>query len=94
MKKAISIIGGKWKAPILCALKADGTARYNDLLKKIDGITNTMLASSLKELERDALVTRTVFNTMPLRVEYSLTEKSERLIPILQSLVQWYGDIY
>ncbi len=93
LKKALEIIGGKWKVRILCTLKVAEVSRYNEMLKKIDGITNTMLASSLKELERDGLVKRTIYDTMPVKVEYSLTEKTEKLIPILVSLGMWYAEV-
>ena len=53
--KALSAIGGKWKLRLICTLYVDGTQRYNDLLKKTGGITNTMLATSLKELEAEYL---------------------------------------
>jgi len=82
-------IGGKWKIRILCALHKDGTTRYGELKRKISGITNTMLASSLKELEKDELLYRTQYDEMPVRVEYTLTDKCEDLMPILQSLANW-----
>jgi DNA-binding HxlR family transcriptional regulator len=87
--KALRLIGGKWKIPILCALYSDGTTRYNELRRKIKGITNTMLASSLKELEEDGLVLRTQYEEMPVRVEYSLTDACDGLMPILLQLAQW-----
>jgi DNA-binding HxlR family transcriptional regulator len=86
---ALKLIGGKWKIPILCALNQDGTTRYNELKRKIRGITNTMLASSLKELEEDGLISRTQYMEMPLRVEYTLTDRCEELIPILGQLAKW-----
>lgn len=82
-------IGGKWKVRILCALHQDGTTRYNELKRKIQGITNTMLAASLKELEQDGLIVRTQFMEMPVRVEYSITDACADLIPILVQLAQW-----
>jgi DNA-binding HxlR family transcriptional regulator len=89
LQRALSWIGGKWKLPILCALHQDGATRYNALRRKISGITNTMLSSSLKELEDDGLVRRKQYMEMPLRVEYSLTESSYTLIPILTQLARW-----
>lgn len=89
LQQALNIIGGKWKIPILCALQQDGTTRYNELKRKIAGITNTMLASSLKELERDGLVCREQFMEMPLRVDYSITQTGLELIPILSQLAKW-----
>lgn len=86
---ALNLIGGKWKIPIICALKQDGPTRYNDLKRKVSGITNTMLASSLKELESCGLIHRKQYDEMPLRVEYSLAELSETLIPILSEFAMW-----
>jgi DNA-binding HxlR family transcriptional regulator len=86
---ALKLIGGKWKIPILCALSQDGTTRYNELLRKLRGITNTMLASSLKELEEDGLVYRRQYIEMPVRVEYELTDYCTDLMPILNQLAQW-----
>ena len=66
-------------------------ARYGELRRLVFGITNTMLAGSLRELEADGLVARTQYPEMPVRVEYSLTEKGRTLIPILMELRDW-GD--
>jgi len=89
LSNALKLIGGKWKIPILCALSQDGTSRYNELKRKVRGITNTMLASSLKELEEDGLIVRTQYMEMPLRVEYSQTELCDDLMPILNQLAYW-----
>ncbi len=86
---ALDLIGGKWKIRILCALYQDGTTRYNELKRKISGITNTMLASSLKELEEDGLIYRKQYLEMPVRVEYGLSEVCLELMPILNQLAQW-----
>ena len=87
--KALSVIGGKWKLRIICTLYLDGTQRYNDLLKKTSGITNTMLAASLRELEADRIVIRNQYAEIPPRVEYSLTEHGRELWPILHRLAHW-----
>lgn len=89
LSNAIKIIGGKWKLQILCVLKNDGPIRYSQLKQKVHGITNTMLASSLRELEADGLVNRKQYNVMPLRVEYSSTELVDDLVPILMQLGKW-----
>jgi DNA-binding HxlR family transcriptional regulator len=83
-------IGGKWKLPVLCSLTANGTSRYNELLHNVQGISNTMLSQTLKELERDGLVVRSEYLEVPVRVEYELSEKSEKLQPILLELIQWH----
>lgn len=89
LNKAMTLIGGKWKIAILCALHNDGATRYNALKRKIRGITNTMLASSLKELEEAGLIERVQYMEMPVRVEYSTTCTCNGLMPILQQLAQW-----
>ena len=67
----MEMIGGKWKISILCSLMVDGATRYNDLKRKMNGISNTMLAKSLKEMEEDGLVTRTEYVEVPIRVRFS-----------------------
>ena len=89
LQRAMEMIGGKWKLPILCALTVDGSTRYNDLKRKLGGISNTMLAKSLKELEEDGLVTRAEYMEVPIRVEYEPTDKVKSLTPILVQLAQW-----
>lgn len=86
---ALSMIGGKWKLRLICTMYTDGTQRYNSLKKKTKGITNAMLSSTLKELEEDGLVTRKQYEEMPVRVEYSLTEKGRSLWPIIHRLGHW-----
>jgi DNA-binding HxlR family transcriptional regulator len=89
LKKVLDIIGGKWKILILCAMKNRGSMRYGQLRHTIVGITNTMLAQSLREMEKDELVERKQYDEMPVRVEYSLTPKARTLIPILLELKAW-----
>lgn len=84
-----TLIGGKWKILILCAMDKYGTIRYGELRRVIAGITNTMLAQSLRELETDGLIRRTVYDGRPVRVDYDLTDKTEVLIPILLELQAW-----
>lgn len=86
MSYAMTILGGKWKIPIICTLKLNGPTRYNESMRKIDGITNTMLASSLKELEKDGLVQRKQYPEVPLRVEYSLTDNCKYLFPAFNAI--------
>ena len=86
---AMDIIGGKWKVQIICALCNADTLRYNALRAKLDGVSNTVLAAALKELEQDGLVARTAYPEAPVRVEYSPTEDCRRLLPILEQLSDW-----
>ena len=92
LQGAMSSIGGKWKLPILCSLSENGSSRYNELLKNIQGISNTMLSKTLKEMEEDGLVLRSEYLEVPIRVEYGLTEKARNLQPILVQLIQWSLD--
>ena len=66
-----------------------GSIRYNALRDKLDGISNTVLASALRELERDGLVTRQEYLEVPVRVEYSPTDACRELLPILEQLSDW-----
>lgn len=85
---ALDIVGQKWKLPILWYLHK-GSIRYNELKRRVTGITNIMLTKSLRELEEAGLVKREVFNTIPPKVEYSLTENGEALLPALNELYKW-----
>lgn len=86
---ALKIIEGKWKLPILWVLSQNGTLRYNELKRSIVGITNMMLTSSLKELEKSGLVVRVQYNEIPPHVDYSLTKSGEKLLPVLEELAKW-----
>lgn len=83
------MLQGKWKNQILYQLCINEKIRFGELKKNIEGITNTMLTSTLKELERDGLVHRKQFNEIPPHVEYSLTEKGLDLFPIFYEMVNW-----
>ena len=89
LQSALESLGGKWKLPVLCSLSANGASRYNELLHNVQGISNTMLSQTMKELERDHLVLRREFLEVPVRVEYELSEQAKKLQPILAELIQW-----
>lgn len=74
---------------ILCSLTADGPLRYNDLKRRMSGISNTMLARSLRELESAGLVVRHEYLEVPVRVEYEITALTRDLLPILSELAGW-----
>ena len=86
---ALNFIGGKWRLPIIWALSKNGTMRYNELKRSIDGITNMMLTQSLKELELNGIINRQQYMEIPPRVEYSLTDNGKELIPALKALASW-----
>ena len=86
---ALSIIGQKWKIPILWHLGESGTLRYGEIKRGIYGITNIMLTNSLRELEAHGLVSRVQYNEVPPHVEYSMTERGKSLIPLLKAIAAW-----
>ena len=89
LNRAMALIGGKWKMQILCSLYNNGPTRYNQLKKTLDGVSNTVLANALRELEEDRLITRTEYLEVPVRVEYAITDPCRKLIPILDELGNW-----
>lgn len=93
LRRVLDAVGGKWKVLLLVALSQSEELRYGELRKLVFGITNTMLASSLKELEADGLVERKQYDEMPVRVEYRLTPRARTLIPILMELKDW-GEVH
>lgn len=85
----ISKIGGKWKPVIIWHLGVDGIYRYGELKRIMPGITHKMLTQQLKELEKDGIVNRKQYNEVPPKVEYSLTDKGETIMPILDLMHKW-----
>lgn len=86
---ALDKIGGKWKILIIWLLSDREILRYGEIKKMLPEITHKMLSQQLKELERDEIVIRTDYNEVPLRVEYSLTDKGHAARPIIDALVDW-----
>ncbi|MEM7102917.1 MAG: helix-turn-helix domain-containing protein [Bacteroidota bacterium] len=89
----MNIIGNKWK-PIIIYLLSNGALRFGRLNALIPTISKKVLTNQLKELEKDGLIFRQAFAEIPPRVEYSLTEKSNGLLPILKQLSAWANDVY
>jgi DNA-binding HxlR family transcriptional regulator len=85
----LAVIGGKWKMLILWHLGKQGTKRFGELKSLMPGITQRMLVNQLRELEDDQIVHREVYPVVPPKVEYSLTEQGETLMPILDSMYEW-----
>lgn len=85
----MDFIGGRWKAVILCHLK-NGDKRFGELKKELSFITETTLSIQLRQLERDQLITRTVFGTKPpVKVVYSLSDLGLSFIPLLNHINDW-----
>lgn len=93
LEYGLSIFGGKWKSRIICVLFAQQPLRYSALRREMTDITDAVLSSTLKELIRDGIVSRRQYDEIPPRVEYTLTEKGESVVPILQNICQW-AEIY
>ncbi|AXK63517.1 MULTISPECIES: winged helix-turn-helix transcriptional regulator [Burkholderia] len=87
-RQILDRIGDKWSLYLIATLN-DGARRFNELKREIDGISQRMLTLTLRGLERDGLVTRTVFLTIPPRVDYALTPLGETLLEPVMALVQW-----
>lgn len=87
-RQVLDHVAGKWTVLIVDAL-ADGTMRYTDLRRRIDGVSQKMLTQTLRQLETDGFVTRTVHPTVPPRVEYTLTELGHSLRTPIAALREW-----
>jgi DNA-binding HxlR family transcriptional regulator len=88
MSYTLSVIGGRWKPAILFTL-LKCRMRYNELRKSIDGVSERMLVSQLRELEQDGLVKRIIYPEVPPRVEYELTEMGKDTAPMLRQMSAW-----
>ncbi len=86
---ALNAIGGKWKMLILYKLMTEKVVRYGELKKSISGINHKMLSCQLKDLESYEIIHRIVYNEIPPKVEYSLSEKGISLLPILELMYKW-----
>ena len=92
VEAALDELGGKWK-PLILWILIDGKLRFSEINKILPSITQRMLTKQLRELEKDDLINRKVYAEVPPRVEYSLTEKGNSVMPILEALCDW-GEKY
>jgi DNA-binding HxlR family transcriptional regulator len=88
LDKTLDVIGGKWKLVILWHLSQE-KLRFSELEKRITGITQKMLAQSLRDLEKDNLVSRKVYPVIPPKVEYAITSQGISLGKVLKELDKW-----
>ena len=88
----LSLISNKWKILIIRDL-LDGTKRFGELRKSINGISNKVLTYNLREMEEDNLLIRKIYPEVPPKVEYFLTEKGKKLIFIFYEIDTWLGKI-
>lgn len=88
LREVLDRIGDKWSVLVILGL-SEGTHRFSALRRRIEGISQRMLTETLRQLERDGIVSRTVFPEVPVRVEYTLTALGETLIAPLEALKSW-----
>jgi DNA-binding HxlR family transcriptional regulator len=87
-RQVFGLIADKWAGLLISAL-ADGSQRHGELRRRITGISQKMLTQTLRELERDGIVSRTVTASVPVRVDYELTPLGQSLAPVLTTLKRW-----
>jgi DNA-binding HxlR family transcriptional regulator len=90
-RTALNRIGDRWTALIVGVL-AERPHRFGELRRRVDGISQKMLTQTLRSLERDGLVSRSAFATVPVTVEYALTPLGETLVPVLAAIRDWAED--
>jgi DNA-binding HxlR family transcriptional regulator len=88
VRDALDILNGKWKLPIIIALTF-GNRRFSELAKQIPGITDKMLSKELRDLEMNQLVKRTVYDSVPVIVEYAMTPHGKTLERLIDELQAW-----
>lgn len=88
LRDILDRVGSKWSVLVVVLLQ-DGKRRFSDLRRSIEGISQRMLTQTLRQLERDGLIDRTVYPSVPVRVEYELTTLGRTLIEPLAALAQW-----
>lgn len=93
MRRTLELLSGKWRTHVIYELCRQEKCRFGELKRAVPGITNTMLSSTLKELERLEIIHREQYNEIPPRVEYWLTEKGRALLPVFTELARW-GEKY
>jgi DNA-binding HxlR family transcriptional regulator len=90
-QEVLSRVGDKWSVYVIHVLGDAGTLRFNELRSRVEGISQRMLTVTLRGMERDGLVTRTVYAEVPPRVEYALTKLGATLRNLVRGLVDWSG---
>ena len=92
VRNVLSRIGDKWSMLVLFTLETNKNQRFKELQRNIPDISQKMLTTTLKMLEGDNLVHREAFPEIPPRVEYSLTDKGQSLLPLIDNLMVWASE--
>ena len=90
--EVLARVGDKWSVYVIHVLGEEGTLRFSELRRRVEGISQRMLTVTLRSLERDGLVSRVMYPVVPPRVEYSLTPLAMTLRGIVGQLVEWSQD--
>lgn len=91
MRQVLDRVGDKWSLIIVTALN-HGPRRFNQLRRELDGVSQRMLTRTLRNLERDGLITRTVYPSVPPQVEYALSDLGRSLYGAVEGLLDWAGN--
>lgn len=89
VRNILARLGDKWSFLVLITLDVNGTMRFGDIHKSIGDISHRMLTVTLRSLENDGLINRKIYPEMPPKVEYRLTESGQKLMPHINSMVEW-----
>lgn len=89
MSKLQSVLSGKWKILILWYVTFYKVQRFGELMRRLDGITQSTLTKQLRELEYDGFLHREIYKEIPPKVEYSLTDLGKSFVPVLQTMMTW-----
>jgi DNA-binding HxlR family transcriptional regulator len=94
LEYGLEVFGGKWNSRVICVLNEKKVLRYSEIRREMKNITDAVLASTLKNLIKNDLIVRKSYDEIPPRVEYSLSDKGQSVVPILQSICKWSGLFY
>lgn len=88
IRDALNVLEGRWKIPIVASLFYK-TKRFKEISRDLDGISDKVLSSELKDLESNKIINRTVFDSFPPRVEYAITEHGKSLALLIEEVMKW-----
>lgn len=89
MSRLQAVLGGKWKILILWYIAVYDVQRFGELMRRLEGITQSTLTKQLRELEEDGFIHREIYKEVPPKVEYTLTEMGKTFVPILNQMMAW-----